>query len=338
MQREGHVVSARPAFPTWASVVLFLLLLVVARVGATEFVPTAQEQIVPSGAAFELLWNEGEFTEGPAVAADGSIYFSDIGDRVLRFDPTTGQTSVYREPSYRANGLMFDAAGRLIACEGANGGKRRISITDADGTVRTLADRFEGRRFNSPNDLAIAPPGRVYFTDPRYVGDEPRELDFQGVFCIEPDGTVRLATRDVEQPNGILVSHDGGHVYLADNSSQPTGNHHLLRFTVGTDGTLTDKRLLHDFGPRRRGIDGMTLDDEGNVYATAGSGAEAGVYVFSPTGEPLALIHAPGTPTNCVFGKGDEAKTLYLTAGIPSAEPGARESRFGLYRIRLRPR
>src|SRR5439155_8251699 len=120
-----------------------------------EFTPAAQERIVPAGSTLELLWNDGEFTEGPARAPDGSIYFSDIGNRILRFDPKSGKTEVYRDRSGKANGLKFDAQGRLIACEGAAGGNRRISITDASGQVRTLADQWNGKQFNSPNDLAI---------------------------------------------------------------------------------------------------------------------------------------------------------------------------------------
>ena len=154
-----------------------------------NFEPIAQEEIVPSESRVELLWDEGEFTEGPAPAADGAILFSDIGNRIMRYDPATGRTSVYRDPSGRANGLMFDAQGRLIVCEGANtGGGRRLSITEADGMVRTLVSHWEGKRFNSPNDLAIAPSGDIYFSDPRYVGDEPRQIEFDGLFVIDSTG------------------------------------------------------------------------------------------------------------------------------------------------------
>lgn len=301
----------------------------------TRFKPTAQSDFVPEGAQFELLWDEGDFTEGPAPDADGTILFSDIGNRIMRYDPDTGATTVYRADSGKANGLMFDAEGRLVACEGAAGGNRRISITERDGSVRTLADRYQGRRFNSPNDLAIDAAGRVYFTDPRYVGDEPRELDFEGVFVIQPDGQVLLATRDVEKPNGILVAPQGGTVYVADNNNAEGGNRHLLAFTVTEDGTLGDKRLLHDFGPTRRGIDGMTLDREGNIYATAGSGADGGIYVFSPQGEHLAFIATPGTPTNCVFGIGDGASVLYVTAAVPAGNDRVAGG-WGLYGIKLR--
>jgi gluconolactonase len=301
---------------------------------ASEFCPTAQERIVPAGSKLEQLWGEGEFTEGPALAPDGSIVFSDIGNAIYRYDPKTGQTAPFRQPSGRSNGLMFNAAGHLIACEGANtGGNRRISITTgidgaSDGTVQTLADRYDGKRFNSPNDLAIDAKGNVYFTDPRYVGDDPRELDFEGVFLVSPDGDVKVATREVQKPNGILVSPDGKAVYIADNN--PQGNRHLVAFTVQEDGTLAEKRLLYDFGGGR-GIDGMTLDSDGNIYATAGTGDKAGVYVFAPDGKHLALIPTPGDPTNCVFGGGDDSSTLYIT----SAKSKDRGTKYGLFRIKL---
>jgi gluconolactonase len=303
----------------------------------TPFRPTAQAQIVPPDARLELLWGEGEFTEGPALAPDGAILFSDIGQSIWRYDPKTGQTTLFRRPSGRSNGLVFNAQGALLACEGANaGGGRRISLTTGiqggrDGHVRTLADRYEGKRFNSPNDLDVDARGWVYFTDPRYVGDEPRELDFEGVFLVKPDGSVQLATREVSKPNGILVAPDGGRVYVADND--PKGPRQLLAFDVQPDGTLAGKRVLFDFGSGR-GIDGMTLDTEGRIYATAGTGPRAGVYVFDPQGRPLAFIATPGDPTNCVFGGGDDSSTLYVTAAL-SPQPGTKH---GLFRIRLRTR
>jgi sugar lactone lactonase YvrE len=300
------------------------------------FKPTAQDTIVPPGAKVELLWNEGEFTEGPAPSADGAILFSDIGNRIYRFDPRSGKTSVFRDPSGKSNGLKFDPQGRLVVCEGAApGGARRISITDVKGNVRTLADRFAGKRFNSPNDLAITTTGNVYFTDPRYVGDEPRELDFEGVFLVAPSGEVRVATRDVQKPNGIIVTPDDRRVYVADNSNLPDGAHQLLSFTVQSDGTLVEKRLLHDFGSKRRGIDGMTLDIEGNIYATAGSGTEAGIYVFGPEGQQRAFIPMPGSPSNCVFGIGDESRTLYITGAGPRPTDATGRGPYGLYRVAL---
>jgi sugar lactone lactonase YvrE len=280
----------------------------------------ADTPIVPPGAKLELLWSEGSFTEGPAYGPGGCVYFSDIGNRIMRFDPATGKTGVYREPCGRANGLDFDPQGRLVAAEGAStGGARRISITEKDGTVRTVANRWQGKRFNSPNDLTIDTKGRVYFSDPRYVGNEPREIDTESVYRADPDGSVIQIITDVQKPNGVLLSPDMKTLYVAD--SNPGGNQHLLAFPLKPDGTVRPKRLLHDFG-KQRGIDGMCADVKGNIYGAAGSGKSGGVYVFNPEGKQFAFIPLPETPTNCVFGDRDR-KSLYVTAGK------------SLYRIKL---
>jgi gluconolactonase len=305
-----------------------------AAASADEFEPTAQEKIVPADARLERLWAEGEFTEGPALAPDGSILFSDIGTTIFRFDTKSGQTAAFRKPSGRSNGLKFNQNGELIACEGANtGGGRRISITSGiegakDGTVKTLAGNYDGKRFNSPNDLAIGSKGQVYFTDPRYVGDDPRDLDFETVFLVGTDGSVKIATRDIQKPNGIILTPDDKTVYVSDNN--PQGNRHFTRFAVNADGTLGKKTVLFDFGTGR-GIDGMTLDQDGNIYATAGTGDKAGIYVFSAEGKHLAFIPTPGDPTNCCFGGGAEIGTLYIT----SANSKEQGTKFGLYRIKL---
>ncbi len=301
---------------------------------AADFAPLAQDKIVPAGSKLELLWDQGEFTEGPALAPDGSIFFSDIGQAIYRYDPKTGKTELFRRPSGRSNGLMFNEQGDLIACEGANtGGNRRISITSGidgakDGTIRSLADRYEGKRFNSPNDLDLDARGNIYFTDPRYVGEEPRELDFEAVFLVSPTGGVKVATKEISKPNGILVSPDGKSVYVSDNN--PQGSRHLIAFAVKADGTLEGKKLLFDFGTGR-GIDGMALDTSGNIYATAGTGNKAGVYVFAPDGKPLAMIPTPGDPTNCAFGGGSDGSSLYVTC----ANSKEKETKYGLYRIKL---
>jgi len=272
----------------------------------------AGEPIIPQGAKLEKLWSEGEFTEGPAYGPDGCIYFSDIGNRIMKFDPKTGKTVEYRKPSGRANGLDFDPMGRLVACEGANtGGNRRVTITEKDGSVRVLADKWKGKRFNSPNDVTIDTQGRVYFTDPRYVGDEPREIDTESVYRIDRDGTVTQIISDVTKPNGIILSPDMKTLYLAE--SHPKGDRLLLSYPLKADGSVGPKKVLYDF-KEDRGIDGMCIDVKGNLYATAGKDKTGGVYIFTPEGKKIGFLPTPETPTNCVFGNADH-KTLYVTAG-----------------------
>jgi gluconolactonase len=267
--------------------------------------------LLAPGARLEKLWGEGEFTEGGALAGDGALLFSDIGNRIMRFDPKTGAVTVFRSPSGRANGLIFDPKGRLVAAEGANtGGGRRVSVTETDGTVRTLADGYKGKRFNSPNDVAVDAKGRVYVSDPRYVGSEPRELDFEAVFRIDPDGTVTPLETTATKPNGVAVSPDGKTLYVADNGPARRA---LLALDLGDDGSVSRPRVLHDFG-RNRGIDGMTVTVDGRVVAAAGSGAAAGVYVFRPDGKLTGVIPVPEAPTNVEFG-GPDRTTLYVTAG-----------------------
>ena len=261
----------------------------------------------------ESLWDRGTFTEGGATAADGSILFSDIGDRIMRFNPSTGETTVFREPGGRANGMIMDAKGRLIVAEGANtGGGRRISVTEPDGECRTLADRFEGKRFNSPNDVAVDEEGRVYFSDPRYVGDEPRELDFEGVFRIDPDGRVVRLETTAKKPNGLVVGPDGKTLYVADNGADRRA---LLAVDLDDGGDASNPRVLVDFG-KDSGIDGMTVTTDGRIVAAT----PQGVAVFAPDGKKLALIRTPEPAANVEFG-GDDAQVLYIMAGK------------GLYRI-----
>jgi gluconolactonase len=289
-----------------------LFLAALTGLGQEGFPPTADSaNVVAPGAVIEKVWSEGSFTEGGALAGDGSILFSDIGNRIMHFDPKTGKTTVFREPSGRANGLMFDPQGRLIAAEGANtGGGRRVSITERDGTIRTLADSYDNKRFNSPNDIAVDRQGRVYVSDPRYVGDERRELDFEAVFLIGQDGfTIPLLTTAIK-PNGLAISPDGKTLYVSDNGAR---RRVLIAAQLGPNGKVDHPRVIHDFGADR-GIDGMTVTTDGRIVAAAGSGGKAGVYVFSPEGKIQAIIPVPEDPANVEFG-GDDRKTLYICAG-----------------------
>ena len=179
----------------------------------------AQNPIVPDGAKLEKLFTretgiEGGLTEGPAVGPDGSIYFSDITPkenkgRILRFDPKSGKTTVFAANSRKSNGLAFDAYGRLLAAEGADFGGRAISRHNvATGKREVLCDNIGGKKLNAPNDLVLDADGRIYFTDPRYLGHETRELEHRAVYRISPDGSVVEVTHNVEKPNGIALSPD----------------------------------------------------------------------------------------------------------------------------------
>lgn len=268
----------------------------------------------PADAKVAKLWGDGDFTEGPCVGPDGCIYFSDIGNRIMKFDPATKKTDVFRDPSGRSNGLKFDKEGRLIACEGANtGGNRRISITDKDGKVKSLAESYNGKRFNSPNDLTFDSKGRVYFTDPRYVGDEKIELDTQSVYRIDPDGKVTKIIVDVKKPNGIVLSPDEKTLYLAESNSDPKEARLLLAYPLKDDGTVGLGKKLFDFGADR-GIDGMTVTSDGHIVATAGTGKTAGISIFTSDGKKVGFLPTPEVPSNCCFG-GKDLKTLYITAG-----------------------
>jgi gluconolactonase len=272
------------------------------------------------------------FTEGPAVAADGTVYFSDIiGNRIMRLGPSEKAASVWRHPSGRANGLLFDARGRLLVCEGNemgdNDGGRRVSrITIETGRYEVLTDRFEGRRYNSPNDIAACSDGTIFFTDPCYGDRSTMQLDHDSVYRISPDGTVtRVLTQpEIERPNGIALSPDEGTLYLVDSCPVAGGNRKIWAFDLGNDRMPRRQRILFDFAPGR-GVDGMAVDREGNLYVAAGvarprgphetAGVPPGIWILSPGGELRGRIPIPeDLLTNVTFG-GDDLKTLYITAG-----------------------
>ncbi|MBX3444080.1 MAG: SMP-30/gluconolactonase/LRE family protein [Planctomyces sp.] len=302
----------------------------------------AADPIFPAGARLETLWEDGEFTEGVAAAPDGRIYFSDITEsvpgRILRFDPRSRETVVHSADSGKSNGLDFDGQGRLIAACGANDGRQALCEITPDGQVRPLVERFEGRRFNAPNDLAVHPRGWIYFSDPRYVGSEPIEIDHMSVYRFDPEtqAVVRV-TRDISKPNGVIIAPDGGTLYVAETdngapdvpgagSGGGRKKMTLNAFPIADDGALGERRILRDFG-QETGIDGMTVDDQGRIYGAVRAESRFGIGVFDPqSGEELAFLPTATLPTNCTFGRGDESQLLYVTAGT------------GLYRIRVNAR
>jgi len=308
----------------------------VSLAAAGEAKPGRAAVIFPPNAKYELLWNKGVFTEGVAVGPHGKIYFSDITPdtrpgRVMRFDTATRRTDVYCADSGKSNGLMFDRKGRLIAACGAAHGRQALCEITPTGRVKVFIGRYKGKNFNSPNDLVIHPSGRIYFSDPRYVGDEAVEIPHMSIYRYDPDGSIHRATTDITKPNGVAVSPDGRTLYVAETDNGATGKQArpvrmtLNAFPIRPDGSLGSKRVLHNFG-KETGVDGMTIDSQGRIFAAVRSKKRNGITVFSPAGKILAYSKVPQLPTNCCFGRGQEAGILYVTAGT------------GLYRIRTNTR
>lgn len=339
------------------SVIAGLLLTVSGSAGELP-VPTGAGIVSPE-ARLELLFTrtaniKGGLTEGAAVAPDGSIYFSDIpfgSDKgmILRFDPQTKRTTVFTADSGKSNGLIFDAGGFLLACEGANFGGRRVSRWNVKTGMRTtVVDQYRGRKFNAPNDLCVDRRGRIYFTDPRYIGDEPRELKHRAVYRIDPGGSVTEVTHNIVKPNGVALSPDDRTLYLADHDNgtdkivpgAPEPEQGVMRiyaFPLGSDGAVHGPRkTIVDFG-RHKGCDGMTVDRAGRLYLAVRAHQRPGVMVVTPAGKEVAFIptgpkhqtvdakHPPvGLPSNVEFGIGRERNMLYITVDQ------------SLYRIRLK--
>lgn len=279
--------------------------------------------------------------EGPAWKG-GSLYFTD-GKHINRRDPS-GRTSVFRgvARANNANGLMFDREGRLIACES---GARRVTRTETDGSITVLANRYRGRRFNTPNDLATDSKGRIYFTDPRYGSRDGMEIldadgkAVEGVYRIDAPGIItRVETPGIERPNGILVSPGDRYLYICDNNNNTHGGaRKLVRFDLNADGSVKPdcRKVIFDW-KASRGPDGMKMDTAGRLYVAAGVNHsnpyetdefKAGCYILSPGGRQLAFVPtAPDEACNCAFG-GADGKTLFMTSGnhlwsIPVTTPG----------------
>ena len=264
------------------------------------------------------------FTEGPAVDRAGNVYFTNIpASKIYRWYPKTQQLTLFRDHSAQTNGLCFDAAGRLLACEGEAG---RVTRTDMrSGEVAILADAFEGHPLEAPNDLDIDAQGRIYFTS-RPTSDVPSKGYVNAVYRIDPDGTLHQLLRapQVHMPNGIVISPDESTLYLIEAHPDAHHNRHIRAYDLRADGSITNERILVDFYPGRSG-DGMCLDAEGNLYVAAGLhqrrgtsetlDTKPGIHVISPQGELLAYAPTPhDTITNCSFG-GEDLRTLYITSG-----------------------
>jgi gluconolactonase len=270
----------------------------------------------------------GHVSEGPAWDGSGLLFTRIQHSKIMRFDAAAGVVSLWRDNANYANGLTFDAQGRLYGCEGGvSVDARRVVRYESDGSVTVLADRYEGKRLNIPNDIVVDLEGSVWFTDPFYEGAAGpwsfdranKELEHDSVYRLDPqpDGSysIHRVTFDTTRPNGLLFSLDYKTLYVAQSGREKTEARQLRAYPVHPDKTLGPCDILHDFR-ENRGIDGMRLDTEGCVIATAGweiGGPGPLIYVFAPSGEVVETHPLPCTrPTNCAFG-GDDLTTLYVT-------------------------
>jgi gluconolactonase len=310
----------------------------------------AQEAIFPPDAKLEKLFESHVLTEGVAAAPDGQIYFSEItfshksrdkngvieAGHIWHFDPAICKTTIFRSPSGMSNGIKFDATGNMIVAEGADFGGRRVTRTDMQtGKSYVIAGLYEGRPFNSPNDITIDERGRIYFSDPRYLGHEPIDQAVVGVYRIDPDGKIQRIITDAGKANGVCVSPDQKSIYVVSNDNGATsierlasggaanpsgvdvplrkGHMLLMAYDLAADGTAKFRKTLVDYAPFD-GPDGLVCDREGNLYVAVRAENRPGICVYSPDGKEIAYLKTE-IPTNVGFGRGAESKTLYITAG-----------------------
>lgn len=261
-----------------------------------------ETSLIAEGAELNLVAADYSFTEGPAMAPNGDIYFTDQpNDRIIQWSAEDNSVSVFMDPAGRSNGLYFDHEGNLLACADE---KNQLWHITPDKKITVLIDDFKGKKLNGPNDLWVDPKGGIYFTDPYYQRDywtrTEKELEKQQVFYLHPNKKdITIVADDLVQPNGIIGSKDGTILYVAD-----IGDRKTYSYTIGNNGKLTHKTLFTGMGS-----DGMTLDDRGNLYLTGD-----GVTVFDPEGKQV--LHIPvdqNWTANVTFG-GKDQKTLFITA------------------------
>src|SRR5512143_2612468 len=271
-------------------------------IGRVERADPGLDALVPQGAVVEVLAEGFRWSEGPVWdRAKGRVLFSDVPNNVVHAWSEPAGASVFLKPSgYTgpeggggrepgANGLAFDALGRLVMCQHGN---RQVARLEPDGSFKPLADRYEGKRFNSPNDLVFAKDGALYFTDPPYgltkTFDDPgREIGWNGVYRLAPDGRLSVLVKDLKAPNGIGLSPDGRTLYVGQSdANRPV----VMAYKVAKDGAVSDGRVFFDTAPRRKNgpgaPDGLKVDREGNVFTTG----PGGILVLTPGGECLGTI------------------------------------------------
>jgi gluconolactonase len=289
----------------------------------------AQERVTEGPLKLVVDSPPGVAEEGPSWDPAGFLYF--VGNNKVSRMNAQGKVEAFKDPSPGANGSLVDPERRVIVCESQG---RRVVRVERDGSETVLADRYEGKKFNSPNDVAIDSKGRLYFTDPRYGRRDTIEMvdaagkQVEGVYRIDGPGKVtRIIAHEVDRPNGILVSPGDRYLFVADNNNNTQGGaRKLWRFDLNQDGSIDPKsrKLIFDWHTAR-GPDGFKMDREGRLYVAGGLNRpsrfettdeyKAGVFVISPEGKLVEFIPVPkDETTNCTFG-GPDLKTLYITSG-----------------------
>jgi gluconolactonase len=275
-------------------------------VGGFEAKTETFKDFFPENAALKCVATGFNFTEGPVWFEDGKyLLFSDIPESKILKLTLDLQIEIFKKSSGNSNGLARDKEGRLIACEHGN---RRVARTEKDDSITVLADRFQNKKLNSPNDVVVKSDGSIYFTDPPYgIRPDQQEQPVQGVYVISPDSKeIRLVADDFERPNGLAFSPDEKKLYIDDSSCL----RHIRVFDVEENGSLFNGKIFHAMNVKEpRSPDGMKIDLYGNVFCT-GAG---GVWVFDPEGNHLGTILTPEKPSNCAWGD-DDWKSLYITA------------------------
>jgi len=266
-----------------------------------------KEPLLEPGSRLERMVDSCKFTEGPAADKEGNVFFSDGGNnRIMKLTPEH-KLSEFRKPSGRTNGMAFDHEGRLIMCQSTGeGGGRKVARLEKDGMETVLADAYEGKQFYAPNDVCVDAKGRIYFTDMN-VGKEKGPALASAVYRIDEPGKPVRVINDLGRPNGLALSPDGKLLYVSDRSTQK-----LHRYKVKENGDVEADGIVYDFSPDR-GIDGMRIDEKGNIWAAAGEGKTTGLFVVSPEGKLLLHHPVPEFSTNLVFA-GKDNKDLYFTA------------------------
>ncbi len=274
------------------------------------------DRLVPPGAELKRLYSGTTWAEGPAyVKAYGALVWSDVpNNRMYQWTPEGGG-SVFRAPSNYSNGNTVDTSGRLVTCQHLT---HSVTRTEPDGTIVTLVDKFEGKRFNSPNDLVVKSDDTIWFTDPPYGilsnyegAHHESEIGGNFVYRFDPaSGDLSIVADDFDKPNGLAFSHDEAILYIVDTGGThtPGGPHHIRAFDVSAGSQITNSRVFAEINPGF--ADGLRVDEAGNVFTSAFDG----VQVYSPDGELLGKVLVPERATaNCAFG-GEDGSTLFITA------------------------